>query len=214
MTDGPSSDEAEARWLGWVDRFSVVLAALAGIATALMMANVIADVIGREFFNHPLPGTLDLTQYVWMPSLVALGLGYALLRGEHIRESLLTGPTGERTQRGVEIVGMVFTLVVVGLFIWFGFEKAQASIASGESAIGTEWLAIWPYRLVLLVGLSGLFLQSLAQLVRAVTSSEFVPSDEVEAIELLEEELELLEAAALPDELNDELQTPHVEVQR
>src|SRR5215211_2655661 len=72
-------------WLKWIDRFSAFLAAVGGLCTAALMINIAVDVILRNTVNHPLEGTLDLTQFVWMPSLVALGLGYALVRGEHIR---------------------------------------------------------------------------------------------------------------------------------
>src|SRR5687768_10525420 len=80
-------------WLKWIDRFSLVLAAVGGVCTAALMINIVIDVIKRNTLDRPLEGTLDLTQFVWMPSLVALGLGYALLRGEHVRVNLLTGPT-------------------------------------------------------------------------------------------------------------------------
>jgi TRAP-type C4-dicarboxylate transport system permease small subunit len=184
-------------WLKWIDRFSILLAVLGGVATVGLMLNVVADVIGRYFFNHPFPGTLDLTQFAWMPTLVSLGLGYALLRGEHIRVNLLTGPTGPRTQRIIEIVGMVFTLGTTALFIWFGTEKAEDAMAFGEKAVGTPWLQIWPYRWVIVVGMVGLFLQAFAALLRAITVAEFKPTDEdetvaaIEAEETVFEELEL-----------------------
>lgn len=189
-------------WLKWIDRFSVLLAVLGGVATVGLMLNVVIDVIGRFFFNQPLPGTLDLTQFTWMPSLVSLGLGYALLRGEHIRVSLLTGPTGSRTQRIIEIVGMVFTLGTTALLILFGTEKAAEAMEFGEKAVGTPWLEIWPYRWVIVVGMVGLILQALAALLRAITVSEFKPVDDDEAVVVLEvektvfEELEPEPAAA------------------
>jgi len=168
-------------WLKWIDRFSVLLAGLGGVLTVCLMLNVAVDVIARSFFDRPLPGTLDLTQFVWMPSLVALGLGYALLRGEHIRVNLLTGPTGPPVQRIIEVVGMVFTLGTVGLFIWFCAVRAGAAMDLDERSVGTRWLQIWPYRWVVVVGLIGLLLQACAQLLRAVTVQEFRPSDEDEA---------------------------------
>lgn len=140
-----------------------------------LMVNVGVDVQGRFFFNRPLTGTLDMTQLAWMPSLVALGLGYALLRGEHIRVNLLTAPTGPRASRVIEIVGMVFTSLTSGLFSWFGLEKANEARAFGEKAVGTPWLEIWPCRWVVVVGLVGLLLQSLASLIRAIRSRSSSP---------------------------------------
>lgn len=176
------------RWLKWIDRFSTLLAILGGVATVALMLNVVMDVIGRYFFNRPFPGTLDLTQFAWMPSLVALGLGYALLRGEHIRVNLLTAPTGPRVQRIIEVVAMVFTLGTTVLFLWFGSEKAFEAMGFDEKAVGTPWLHIWPYRWVIVLGLVGLLLQAFAQLLRAVTVAEFKPTDEDEAIAAIEAE--------------------------
>ncbi|WP_166875331.1 TRAP transporter small permease subunit [Salinibacterium sp. ZJ450] len=173
----------------WIDRFNTLLAVLGGIATVGLMINIVLDVLGRFFFNRPLPGTLDLTQFAWMPSLVSLGLGYALLRGEHIRVNLLTAPTGERTQRIIEIVSMVFTLGTVALFIWFGSEKAVEAMNFGEKAVGTPWLEIWPYRWIIVVGMLGLLLQAIAVLLRAITVEKFIPVDEDEAAAAIEAEV-------------------------
>ncbi|WP_167042159.1 TRAP transporter small permease [Salinibacterium sp. ZJ454] len=193
-------DDATERlpWLKWIDRFNTVLAVLGGIATVGLMINIVFDVLGRFFFNRPLPGTLDLTQFAWMPALVSLGLGYALLRGEHIRVNLLTAPTGERTQRIIEIVSMVFTLGTVALFIWFGSEKAVEAMNFGEKAVGTPWLEIWPYRWIIVVGMLGLLLQAIASLLRAITVEKFIPVDEDEAAAAIEAEETVL------DQLQDE----------
>lgn len=189
-------------WLRWIDRFNTLLAVIGGIATVGLMLNIVADVIGRFFFNNPLPGTLDMTQFAWMPMLVSLGLGYALLRGEHIRVNLLTAPTGPRVQRIIEIVGMAFTLATVAMLIWFGTEKAQDAMGFGEKAVGTPWLSIWPFRWMIVVGLIGLLLQACAQLLRAITVAEFRPTDDdevavaLEAEEMVFEELQIAKPVA------------------
>jgi TRAP-type mannitol/chloroaromatic compound transport system permease small subunit len=189
-------------WLRWIDRLSILLAILGGVATLGLMTNVVIDVLGRYFFNRPLPGTLDLTQFAWMPTLVSLGLGYALLRGEHIRVNLLTAPTRPRTQRIIEIVGMVFTFVTAALFIWFCVRKANEAMDFGEKAVGAHWLAIWPFRWVIVVGMIGLMLQAFAQMLRAITVAEFKSSDADEAAAALEVEETVF------DELEHELADP------
>lgn len=175
-------------WLKWIDRFSLLLAVLGGIAAVGLMVNIVLDVVGRFFFSRPLPGTLDMTQFAWMPILVSFGLGYALLRAEHIRVNLLTAPTGSRTQRIIEIVGMVFALVTTAMFIWFGTAKASEAMNFNEKAVGTQWLEVWPFRFAVVIGMIGLLLQAFATLLRAITVKEFVPADDDEAISALEAE--------------------------
>lgn len=185
------------RWLKWIDRLSVLLAIVGGIAITGLMVNVVLDVLGRVLYNRPFPDTLDLTQFAWMPSAVSLGLGYALLRAEHVRVNLLTAPTGPRTQRIIEIVAMVFTIGTLALMIGFGIEKAQAAMEVKERAVGARWLEIWPFRWVLIVGLSAMLLQAIASLLRAITAKEFRPDDQYEIAVALEMEESVL------DELGD-----------
>ncbi|KJL42330.1 TRAP transporter small permease subunit [Microbacterium trichothecenolyticum] len=176
------------QWLKWIDRLNLTLAVVGGLATVGLMINVAASVLTRFVFGHPLPGALALTQFAWMPTLVSLGLGYALLRGEHIRVNLLTAPTGPRVQRIIEAVGMALTLGTTGLFIWFSTEKAAMATQLDETAVGAEWVAVWPYRWVLVAGLIGLLLQSTAQFVRAIGTKDFRPIDDDEAELALEAE--------------------------
>lgn len=168
-------------WIRWIDRVSIVTAVIGGIATVGLMLHVATDVAGRALANRPLSGTLDVTQYAWMPTLIALGLGYALQRGEHIRVSLMTAPAGPRTQRWVEVASMALTLIVAALFIWFGAENAQHSFAISESAVGASWLSIWPFRWIVVIGLIVLVLQTIATMTRVLTDPDFEIEDDVEA---------------------------------
>jgi|GEM_PF-950347 len=173
--DEPASfrESSEPRWLKAVDLVSLSLAVLGGVAAAVLALNVILDVVGRSFFTKPLPGTLDLTTYAWMPTLVSLGLGYALLRGEHIRVSLLTAGASPRVQRALEIFCMALLAVVAAMLAYYGMQKAMNASTYGESAVGTPWLTIWPFRWVVVAGLVGLALQAIAQFVRVVRMKDF-----------------------------------------
>jgi TRAP-type mannitol/chloroaromatic compound transport system permease small subunit len=176
-----SAPDERFAWLRWIDKLSVAAAVVGGIATVGLMVHVVADVGGRALANRPLAGTLDVTQTAWMPTLIALGMGYALQRSEHIRVSLMTAPAGPRTQRLVEIGAMATTLVVIALFIWFGVGDAQHSMSIGERAVGASWLSVWPFRWIVTLGLMVLLLQTVASLVRAATDPEFAIEDDVEA---------------------------------
>lgn len=166
------------RWLKWIDRFNIALAVIAGLAAVALMVNVVFDVAGRFLLNKPIPPTLDFTQYAWMPTLIALGLGLALQRGEHIRVSLLTSPTSSRVQRIVEIVAMVFTLATLAPLTYFTAIKAYDAMNLQEAAVGSPWMVIWPFRWIVTLGLIGLFLQAIAELVRAATVETFISNDD------------------------------------
>jgi TRAP-type mannitol/chloroaromatic compound transport system permease small subunit len=154
---------------------------------------VIADVAMRALFNDPLPGMLDVTQYALMPTLISLGLGFALVRNEHIRVNLLTAPTGARTQRIAEILAMTFTLTTVATLAWFGVVKAQAAQQFGEGSRALDWLPIWPFRWVVVVGFVVLALQAIAQLARAIVVPVFTPPEEHEVADAIDHEKPLLD---------------------
>lgn len=184
MTREISAGEAHGdgfSWLKCIDRFSVALAMAAGVACMLMMANIVFDVVGRAA-SRPLPGTVDITQFAWMPVVVSLGMGYALLAGQHIRVGLLTDPSTQRTQRVVEVAAMTATLATFAAFAWFGVERAIRSTQMGEASSVTPWLPIWLFRWVLVIGVVGLALQALAQLIRALTVPVFGSEESASAI--------------------------------
>ncbi|MFI5623393.1 TRAP transporter small permease subunit [Nocardioides sp. NPDC051685] len=181
------------RVLQVIDVMSIACAAVGGVVLVAMMCTVIADVTRRTLSNNPLDGTLDLTQFAYMPTVIALGLGYALLRSDHIRVNLLTGSAGPRTQRILEVLGMAFTLGTAAFLMQFGAQKAQMAQQFDESSVGVDWLPIWPYRWVVVVGLAVLGFQAIAQLVRAVAEPDFTPSDEGDVASAIEDEEPLLD---------------------
>lgn len=188
--------DAGPRWLKALkvaDLLSIASAVVGGVVLLAMMCTVIADVTRRTLANNPVDGTLDLTQFAYMPTVISLGLGYALLRNEHIRVNLLTGPAGPRTQRVLEVVAMAFTLGTVAVLMQYGAQKAQMAQQFDESSVGVDWLSIWPYRWVVVVGMAVLAFQAIARLLRAVASPEFIPFDDADVAASIEDEEPLLD---------------------
>lgn len=183
-TVGAGSDGFDPLWVRSIDRVSMVTAAIGGLASVGLMLNIVLDVALRFLAGTPIEGTLDLTQYAWMPVLVSLGLGYALLRGEHIRVSLLTSSASLRAQRIVEVCGLIATFAAVIVLLWFSVGRAAESTHLSESAVGTAWLTIWPIRWVLVVGLAVLLLQVAAETWRGWTMTTAPPEDFGLALEI------------------------------
>jgi TRAP-type mannitol/chloroaromatic compound transport system permease small subunit len=180
-------------WIRWSDALSKSAAALAAVIAGLLSLHIVADAIARSVFDGPLPGTLEIAQYGWMPAVISLSLGYAMYRREHIRVDLLTSGAGPRTRQVVEVFAMFITLVVLLVVAWAGVDRAIASANVFEHSAGSDWVPIWPGRALVAVGFIVLALQTVAQLVRAFLN-ELPPSEEEllalgEAQELLAEEM-------------------------
>ncbi|MFI5621870.1 TRAP transporter small permease subunit [Nocardioides sp. NPDC051685] len=142
-----------------------------------MALHIVVDAVARSVFRDPLPGTLEITQYLWMPAMISLSLGYAMYRGEHIRVDLLTSGAGTRTRRVVEIGGAFLSLAVLVVVAWAGVDRARASVGTFEHSAGSDWVPIWPGRALVAIGLVVLVLQVLAQLMRAFRN-EFQNADQ------------------------------------
>jgi TRAP-type mannitol/chloroaromatic compound transport system permease small subunit len=164
----PADTARERWWLRGVDALSLWLAVAGGLCLILMTATTVGNVISRWFLGAPLPGTLDLTTFVWMPAVALLPMGYALQRAEHIRVSLLTTGASSRAQRITEIGGLLLTALMLAVLVYLMFELAMQNAAVGETAPGTPWLSIWPMRGVAAFALLVFLLQTLAELFRSI----------------------------------------------
>lgn len=169
-------------WLRAIDRTSAVLATIGGVAVVLLALTIAADVAGRYLFGTPFGPGLDLVSMVWMPTVIGLGLAYALRQDEHIRVSLLTASASPRVQRMLEVASMLATVLVAIALAYFSAVRALRAMNTNEMAITTHWLALAPWMWVVAIGFVALALQGVAQLVRAVITPDFHIVDETEAV--------------------------------
>src|SRR3954468_5994715 len=95
------------RWVRVVNGISVALMVVGATACLLMLLHVVLDVAGRVFRNQPLTGTLEITRYWWMLTLVFMGLGYAQLKNQNIRATVITELLSPNWQRIAEAGAVV-----------------------------------------------------------------------------------------------------------
>jgi len=122
----PAKDEPPpllSRWL------SSLVAVISGVGLLALMAVMAADVIGRYFFRHPIPGAYELVEYlmaVFIPCCVA----YSAERKCHVGVDILVERLAPRTRLAVDIVTQAITIVLVSLVVrqgWIGFTEALSS---------------------------------------------------------------------------------------
>ncbi|WP_066285476.1 TRAP transporter small permease subunit [Arthrobacter sp. B6] len=174
----PSSSPA---WIRIIDRITVVAVGVAAGLVALMMVHVIIDVTARNLLSAPLPGTLDVVAYFWMPGVSLLALGYAQFRNEQIRVTLLLEALDSVSKRRLDALVEVITLLIVAWLSFVSFEALLGSIDHGERANGTRWVPFWPGRLVVVVSFVILALASVANLYKLgkrIDTTEQIPPEE------------------------------------
>lgn len=121
----------------------------------------------RYLFNLP-------TIWVWEMNalllcvIVALGGGYALLVRGHVRTDLLYSRFSPRTKAIMDIVTSCFMFVFLGALLWQGIEQGLLSLVRLEHSHSLFRPPIYPFKIILAVGIFLFILQGLADLVRNI----------------------------------------------
>lgn len=154
----------------------LIAAALLGFALAFL---VVADVIGRSFFNHPVQGTPEIVS-MSIVIIAFLLASYAVQSRSMIYTDVLVGQFGWRgpvlTNLTSGLLGGVFFLLIT----WGTWDPLLHAISSGEyEGEGALRVPTWPARVAVLAGSAlvtvNYFAQALGALIILVRN---VPPDE------------------------------------
>ena len=83
-----------------------------------------------------------MVTYLWMPT-VSLAFGYAQLRDEHIRVTLLLENASSRVKKTFSILSEIIVLLLVLWIASIALDGAQTSFAVNERVATRPWLPIW-----------------------------------------------------------------------
>lgn len=136
------------------------LVAAASILTLMLLA--VVQIVGRVFFNTPIPGFIDITEQA-MAVFAFGGIAYCQRVGGHIRMEIVLGQLHGRTLWICEMIGVILIAFVIALLIWGSWYHFDRSWTIGDSTIDIR-LPTWPSKLIIPVALSLLFLRLLLQI--------------------------------------------------
>lgn len=145
------------QFVGWVGRAASWLA-------LVLVAVIVFDVVFRRWST-----TLQELEWHLHGALFLLTLGYAYLRGAHVRIELVHERLSPGAKAWIEFVGLLTALLpYCAMVIWFGYEYALRAFLSGEASPSPGGLPHrWVIKGVLVVGFVMLGLAGLARLLRA-----------------------------------------------
>ena len=126
----------------------VLLGSLGMLAS---MAICVADVIGTNLFDWPVPGTLEFTEST-MVLIVFGALAYTQEKRTHIRVEILYALFGPRIQSFLDLMTHFVALVFFVLLAWYSFGELAYSWEISESTMGTIRFPLYPARLLLSAG--------------------------------------------------------------
>lgn len=142
----------------------------------LMMLLTVADVLLRLVFNHPILGSLEITEFM-MVTLAFLSIGWATLEKTHIMADLLTRGLSTRAKARLNILLHFFYL---GLYVFIAWQSALEALANrrmDERSIVLE-VPVFPFYFMVATGcavVSLVVLLALVKLIAQETRREPVP---------------------------------------
>jgi TRAP-type C4-dicarboxylate transport system permease small subunit len=116
------------------------------LAIPLMLLTV-GDVMGRSFFNKPIPGTFELSEYM-LAVIVLLGAAYTQQVKGHVGVDFLTSRYSPRIQAVLQAVTTLAGLGVIAILVWQGYLEGIHEKAVSDQLRVPQW----PFKLLVAVG--------------------------------------------------------------
>ena len=149
-----------------IERF---MALLSGFAAFSLMFLAVYSVGGREFFESPLLGYVDLIEML-MPLIAIMGVSFVQRNGGHIRMDIIVGAMKGRLLWLVELIMVLLILFLITFLVWGAWAHFDRSFdcarpyCSRDSSIDIS-LPIWPSKLIVPVAFAVLAARLILQAV-------------------------------------------------
>ena len=143
--------------MGWLEKIKKgiqavnrFIAGVSGVFLIPLMIMTAVDVVSRDVFNHPIPGTVELSQYM-LAIFILLGFAYTQQVKAHVAVSIIIS---RLPQNARFILNLITTLM--GLFIFF-ILAWQGLVVGVEERTVSDMLRIPQYPFRILVAVAAFF---------------------------------------------------------
>ena len=134
------------------DRLSKVLMVFAAAWTFGLSFLVMANIIGRTYFDFPIYGTAEIVA-ASIVIVVFLQAGYAIRSRSMLKASFLVEHLPDKVQRTLLAIGYLLGAAFFLMIITGGWEESIASYVDGEyEGEGALRVPSWPARWTVLIG--------------------------------------------------------------
>jgi len=116
-----------------------------------LMIITAVDVVGRDVFNHPIPGTVELSQYM-LAVFILLGFAYAHQVKAHVAVSIFTSRLSGPAQIILNTLSSLLCLFISCIIAWQGW------VVGIEEKTVSDMLRVPQYPFRLLVALAAFLL--------------------------------------------------------
>lgn len=133
-----------------------VLAAVGTVWIFLMMLLIVADVLGRNFFDAPITGVAEFAARS-VASIVFLQLAAAVCSGRMTRSDFLLRIIGKRSPaafKGLEVFNVVVGALLFFALAWIAWPELTEAMKIKEyfGVQGVFTVVTWPFRALIVLG--------------------------------------------------------------
>jgi len=118
---------------------SLISAAIIGVAMLL----VSAEVIGRQVFNTPIPGQLELSELL-MPAIIFLAIAYTQSTGGHVRMTVAIDHLPPAWRRATEILVKVLAIAIYSVLCFYSAKHAYRTWLFHDVTMSPPYFLVWP----------------------------------------------------------------------
>ncbi len=136
------------RWKGTIQKVNRTISGVGATFLIPLMLLTTADVLGRNLFNDPIAGAVELSEYL-LSIFILLGLAYAQQAKAHVGVSLFTSKLSGETQSVLMILTTLISLFICLILAW------QGSVVALEERTVSDMLRVPQYPFRLLVAVAG-----------------------------------------------------------
>ena len=134
-----------------IRRINYIVCAIGMAMIIPLMLLTFADVMLRGFFNKPIPGTFEISQYI-LAVFILLGAAYTQQVKGHVGVDFVTSRLSPRLRAICEIVTTLLSLFIIAVVVWQGW------VVGIEEKAVSDQLRIPQYPFKVLVAVGGLLL--------------------------------------------------------
>ncbi|MCF8038300.1 MAG: TRAP transporter large permease subunit [Desulfohalobiaceae bacterium] len=153
-----------------VASLAAIINRIGAVLILLFISVIAADVCLRYLLNHPIPGTVEITEFV-LPLVVFFTAAYAAVEHRHVGIDLFYEHFGARAQGIVDVFTSILSVYVMSVVTWPLFAYGIEQYASGERG-DVLGLPHWPAILMSVAGCVVLVLVLIFQAIRAVCEAQ------------------------------------------
>ena len=113
----------------------------------LLAVMTVVSVTARKLFDQPIPGDVEITQYVIAVAISSF-FPYCLFSGGNLIVDFFTAKASENTRRVLDAIGALTLAFAMGLFAWRTVVGAISVKSSGETSMVISMPLWWTYALM------------------------------------------------------------------